>query len=701
MALNSRIYECSCAPRADQNTRLLNSVPASTSKTQPRLAGTDSNAGGSWIAFAFWSGLLLLGQISALQLIDAGKTVHYQHYRRLADIIRDYAAPAGLLGIQIVLVLLAVLRDLRRIRSWLRRHFSSFQLALLAALIVISGATVSQDIGRYIEETIVAAVVQLAMIGNSIQVALSAPPPVRGAGASFLRLLDRPLSRRDPVMIAAVLWAVLVPLALNFLSYDAHPHLQDEVPHYVQARTLAAGKLAVPAPPVPEAFTTYLLEVTNSLWYGVTPFGWPAIFALGFLVGAPSVVNPLLAGLSVLFVYLFLIEYYDRRFARLAALLMATSPWLLFLAMSFMNHLAVLAAEAIGAYATARFTKSCSIGWALVAGAAVGFIGLTRPLDGLICAVILALWAAIALLPVRVRPLKKLTVLAACAAALVAVSALVLPYNAALTGNPLTFPLTEHTEKVFGAGTNRLGFGPNRGFGWALDPNPGHSPIDALININLNGTTINQELLGWGTGSLILVFIAVSRIRRLDSDLAWLASIAVVVGAYSLYFFSGGPDFAARYWFVAFLPLIALSARGLTHLFTLAGKNQPLVAVAAGLLVVSTVLVYLPWRAIDKYKNYLGMTPGLRKLAEQEHFGRSLVLVRGESFPDYASAVVYTSLDFRAGETLFAFDSSPEVRQLLLKAYPDREIWVVNGPSLTGSDYKVVQRLAAGGLPRP
>ncbi len=86
--------------------------------------------------------------------------------------------------------------------------------------------------------------------------------------------------------------------------------------------------------------------------------------------------------------------------------------------------------------------------------------------------------------------------------------ALVLPYNRALTGDALSFPLNAYVDTHFGMGRNGFGFGPEKGFGWALDPNPGHSPVDALINANLNGHSLNTELFGWGTGSLLLAAIA-------------------------------------------------------------------------------------------------------------------------------------------------------------------------------------------------
>ncbi|MEZ5867819.1 MAG: hypothetical protein R3D46_04865 [Defluviimonas denitrificans] len=40
----------------------------------------------------------------------------------------------------------------------------------------------------------------------------------------------------------------------------------------------------------------YLIEVKDGRWFSATLPGWPAVLALGALLGLPWIVNPLLAG---------------------------------------------------------------------------------------------------------------------------------------------------------------------------------------------------------------------------------------------------------------------------------------------------------------------------------------------------------------------------------------------------------------------
>ena len=49
-------------------------------------------------------------------------------------------------------------------------------------------------------------------------------------------------------------------------------------------------------------------------------------------------------------------------------------------------------------------------------------------------------------------------------------------------------------------------------------------------------------------------------------DRLMIAVIAAVFIAHFFYYFSGGPDFGARYWFLMLIPLGALTARGISAL---------------------------------------------------------------------------------------------------------------------------------------
>ena len=106
---------------------------------------------------------------------------------------------------------------------------------------------------------------------------------------------------------------------------------------------------------------------------------------------------------------------------------------------------------------------------------------LIRPLDGIIAGGIIGLWV----IGVGGKRLKFASIVGFVLGC-VLIGVMQLPYNKFLTGNALQFPINAYNDKLHGHNSNAYGFGRDRGMGWPIDPNPGHSPIDALINANLN-----------------------------------------------------------------------------------------------------------------------------------------------------------------------------------------------------------------------
>jgi len=659
------------------------------------------------IAFA-WLGLALVGQAISLRLIDAGPRLHYQHYKLLARTPIENLLLAFVL-VQAVVVAFTLLRRWPAVHTRLARLFRPWQWLLLAAVVVLPAAAVSADPAFTALEFLFASFVQLLNLAT-MALAVAALPEAWLAG--FSQRADALLGpaketasspsapRVDRFALIIAGWVVLVAALLAVFSYQRHPHITDEVAYVMHARFLASGALTLPAPPVPEAFTFYLMEVTSGRWYASTPPGWPALLAVGVRLGVPWLVNPLLGGVNVLLAYLLVWGLYQRRAARIALLLLAVSPWFVFMAMNFMTHTLSLTCALAAAVLVLQARRTGAARWAALAGVMLGLGSLIRPLDGLIIAALVGLWA----LGLGGKRLT-LPAIAALGVGTLLTGALVLPYNRALTGDALSFPLNAYVDTHFGMGRNGFGFGPEKGFGWALDPNPGHSPVDALINANLNGHSLNTELFGWSTGSLLLAAIALVAGRLSRSDRLMVAVMLAVFTAYFFYYYSGGPDFGARYWYAMVIPLVALTVRGMQILgdrLAASGVTQAesRVLAAVGLLALLALVNYFPWRATDKYYHFWGMRPDVRELAAEHDLGRSLVLIRGESHPDYTSAAVYNPLDLHADAPVYAWAPDDRTRAALLAAYPDRPVWTLDGPTITGRGYEVAEQPVPAG-PEP
>jgi hypothetical protein len=175
---------------------------------------------------------------------------------------------------------------------------------------------------------------------------------------------------------AAALSAVYVHAYLR-----GGPRIIDATTYYLQARTLSEGRLAalVPSPTGSFRGRFLLASPDGHELYGLFPPGYPAILAVGFALGAPLAVGPLLAMALVAVTYgLALRVSGDKRTALLAAALSATSAVLRYHTADTMSH--GWAAMLFGAALWASLGTSRAS--ALFAGASLGWLVATRPVTG-------------------------------------------------------------------------------------------------------------------------------------------------------------------------------------------------------------------------------------------------------------------------------------------------------------------------------
>jgi 4-amino-4-deoxy-L-arabinose transferase-like glycosyltransferase len=624
----------------------------------------------------FWSLLELIGQAATLQLIDAGNRIHYQHY----DLQKPSPWFLAIFLLQAACVFVGLFKWRGEIFLWLKEHFRWWQILLIGLVFIFSSAALSPFPKTYFSEILFASFAQLVHLGNIVLIVRNIPKPFRFEWHKKFRPYH------------GALWILMVASVLNLWSYQNHPHITDEVVYLMQARFYAEGHMKMPAPPVPEGFHVYLMRVDGNEWYPVPPPGWPAVLALGSWLSAPWITNPLLAAINLLLAYSILKQLYDDRIALLTILLLCISPWYIFLAMSFMTHMMTLFCLLFAAWAVVRSRTTGKAFWAFLAGLAVGYSSLIRPVDGLIVGALIALWS----IGIGGQRLKWPALLALATGTFL-MGAAIFPWNVYYTGDPFVYPINLYTDEYFGKNSNAYGFGADRGMGWPLDPFPGHSPRDAILNAALNTFSLNIELFGWSIGSLLFAAAYFFRKRGAQasglhrgprtssphcSDRLMLAVILTTFAAYFFYYYSGGPDFGARYWFLMILPLAVLTIRGMD---SLRGAN-----LAVLVLSLFALINYIPWRAIDKYHHYWNMRPDIRELAKKHSFGKSLVFIRGETHPDYSSAAIYNPLDLNADAPIYVWYKNDEIREKLLQHYTGRTEWILNGPTITKDGYQIV-----------
>jgi hypothetical protein len=629
-----------------------------------------------WGRAGAWIALAIAGQAAALALYDAGPHVSYHHYRPRGNPVEIGAITAVLLA-QGSAVAWGIRARIGELREAVARLAPGWKAPAIVLATVLVATKPSVPALRSLVEFAFAATMHLVALGNLVLAVLALPrEALERAEACIDRVLGpRGASGPEPgrtdrfaLVVAGASFAVAA--LLNVTVYQRHPHVPDEVVYLLHGRYLAAGKLWLAAPTVPAAFDVDLMLLDGDKWYSPVPIGWPLFLALGTWLGVPSLVNPLLGGLAVLVAYALFRELADKRAARIGALLVAASPWFVFLNMSYMTHSCTLLCALVAALGVARSRRTGSVAWCVAAGAAIGVTALIRPFDGLLLALAMGLWS-IGLGGARLR----MPAIAALVVATSAVGALNLPYNRAMTGDPWRFPIQRYVDVVYGPGRNDMGFGPEKGLGWGgLDPWPGHTPSEALVTAQFNAFALDAELFGWCAGSLLFVWLWIVRKSRSRTDRAMLAFAALIVGSSLLYWFNGGPDFGPRYWYLAFVPCVWLTLSGLRGVEELAAEPARVRAFALALVAIAWC-TWMPWRALDKYWHYRGMAPELRGF-EERVAGGSLVLVRGDRHPHYASAVLENPLDLESDATVIAWDASPRARLQVLDHFADRPVWI-------------------------
>lgn len=657
-----------------------------------------------WRAFSGWIGLAIAGQACSLQLIWAGPTIRLQFFYSWPALLQSYQ---GIFLVALLLQAVVVLWGLHN--HW--REVSLIWLRVIgwpATLVLLlfecfTVSTINIEIARtasftdfahiaFIQMTKVALGVLVGGIGAAnLGLAVAALPDE--AGSNLQNWWRHASGPHLPWLCAA--WVLVVSGILAWFVLDRMPHVPDEVAYSVEAKYLATGHLYLPLPPDKKAFDYPFAMADGSRWYGSAPAGWPFVLAAGYIVGLPWLVNPFLGAIAILLAHRWIRLIYNQEIADGSAMLLSFSPWLLFLSASLMPHPLSLVLSLLGLLAVTHARESGSIPWAIAAGLSFGALLHVRALEAAVVAIVAGIWW----LGAGWKKLRIPALLCTCIFGLL-MAGLYLSYNKALTGDPFYVPINKYDDQLFYKGANRLGFGKDVGnFGWTgLDALPGHGPIDVMINTNQNIYLLNFEMFGWACGSLLTVFLLLAwRKIREDSLMFWL--VFSIWAGMSLYWFSGGPDFGARYWYQMIVPLAVLTLRGAQILqaqFVQKGISQrdsPRLWIALGLASLLGVANLLPWRSLDKYYRYRGMRSDVRTLQTQLHFGQSVVFIRGSDWPDYASVAALNPpvLDPAEPETIYAQDLGVESDNRIRSYYPHRPAWIIAGPSVTGGGFQVLE----------
>jgi len=429
---------------------------------------------------------------------------------------------------------------------------------------------------------------------------------VKGAARAALR-------RIDPIVAAAV---VLGGVSAAFVRSYAFPHFssdRDEPVYLLQARALLQGRLWLPVYRDLPFFQPWLTGVRGGKLLIEFPPGWPLVLAISrTLTGGFVPALVVVAAATVAAATWLAWEATQRRdVARVAAWLTAGAPMFAVQSGIFVSYLWTLCLGLVFAAAAVRGCRTGARRPFVLAGLALGLIFATRPFDALVWGLPIGVLVLASAWRGGVEPIRRIARrLAALGVGVAAPVVAMLAYNAALSGDPLRFPIEAADPQ------NRFGFGTRSIMTGAATFR--YTRRDALHAVGANFTGAQV----WVAGGFLGVAAALWGVwlaRRQGTTWALLGLVVTCTVGYASYWGltlmgNGAPLIGPQYYLPMLAPVVVLGAIGLVEVWD---RRRWVAAVAGIALVAITVPTTVDrlrvnrgfaadsyasaWRALDRF----------------------------------------------------------------------------------------------------
>ena len=480
--------------------------------------------------------------------------------------------------------------------------------AILLALVLLPAYRLldTPDAGAFPRGSLAAAELSrtLLLVGSFIAIAVGVVASRLLDPAAIERSVDRLGAKLTSIPIrwfAAGLGAIttLLTLVFSLVVLEGKPNLIDSMVQLTHARFIAAGQLSGPADELLQFWHLPNSLVTPNGWVSQYPPGYLIFLAAGFRLGIVQLIGPIFAGLTVFFTALAgeRLLRDDRTTARLGAIMLCLSPFLIGLAGAFMNHVGAAAFASASIYFAVRSRDDDSLGWAAAAGASVGVVFSIRPLSAVVVALVVALvWAVKTPAGARSPIARFFQRTLAAIAGISPLIALVGAYNQHFFGSPLRFGYVAAQGPLVGPGFHR-------------DPTGAmYGPVQALGFTSSDLVTFSLYLLETPLPAVLIAGLFLVLANRFSAGVRIIAFWALLpIVANALYWHHGmfmGPrmlnEFAAP-WSL----LLAVAAVGLVRLIptdTLWGNYSPRAALILTLIISWLAgIVYLGPQRLASY----------------------------------------------------------------------------------------------------
>jgi hypothetical protein len=507
-----------------------------------------------------------------------------------------------------------------------------------------------------------------------------------------LRAIVRPFARLAERKVLAV-WLlffsiICVRLAILPLLRVPVPGIHDEYSYLLLGDTLAHGRLTNPTHPMWMNFESFHIN-----WFPTYcskyPPGQGAALALGELLGLPWTGVVLSVGAMCAAILWMLQAWLPARWALLGGVLVAlkfgiASYWM----NSYWGGAVAATGGALVLGAMPRIVRHAQTRDALLLGLGLAVLANTRPYEGFLFSIPVAVWFLWWLWGKTKSPANKQTrvarVLAPLAAILVLTLAFMGYYNWRLTGNALLFPhvLNSRTYRTMGLFLWDDPKPPmhyhNQQFedfynGWEREEY--QNTLQGVWNVSSKKLTRSGSTYFWW-GALLLLPGLPFVFRDPKMRLSLLTLLLVSTGFFaSIWSF---PHYAAPATCVIFLLLV----QAIRHLRTMRLAGRP-IGVALSLAAVCLLTVEVGFQVLNGCCDPLEWTcqgdPSRAVIQEKlSHTpGKHLILVRYEEDHNIHDEWVYNEAEIDSAKVLWARELDAEQNARLLAYFKDRHIWLV------------------------
>ncbi len=488
------------------------------------------------------------------------------------------------------------------------------------------------------------------------------------------------MTRADRIALFMSLLAILAGFLVSDLVFERLAHIEDEMAYVWQAQAIAKDQLSLPSPEQPKSFLVPFVIDFNGQRFGKYPLGWPAALSLGMRLGAPYLVNSLLAGLGLWLTYRLGKRVMSETVGLIAAGLTLTSPFFLMNSGSLLSHpLGLVLSAGFAMSWLDAFTEPANPRRWLATVTAAGTLGvlvLTRPLTAAAIALPFGLHGLYLLWRGDADTRKRLIIFGVIVLAL---SSLFFAWQYAVTGDPFMNPYTLWWDY------DKIGFGPGHGHS-----EEGHNLSKARINTRFSLRSGWHDLFGWAGYSWLFLPVGLLAIRK--NKRAWLlASVFIsLVLVYMLYWI-GSALYGPRYYYEGLYSLTIVSAAGICWLASWPlTANDPFpnyrgwrrvralgVTAILTLLISVNLIFYTPIRlgtmhalyGVSREYHQPFLTPSAQDLTP------ALIIVHTSGNWIEYGRLLDLQNPFLDTPFIFVIARSESANQAVAKAFPDRNVF--------------------------